>query len=626
MTPAYGWTGELLWVDLSSNQITRVPTSDFEPERYIGGVGLNTKVFWELGSPTADALDPDSPLIISIGPLTGISGPFNRAEVGGIAPQAYPRELHAYSGFGGKFPSELKYAGYDGIVVVGQADRPVYLSIQDEDVEIRDADDVWGLDTFETQQVLMARHPSASVLAIGPAGENLSRIAVILNETASCAGQGGYGAVMGSKSLKAIVVRGTGTAKVARPDELLELFGQRHRSGEWEAGPQQTWGRYPLVGGSIRATMESRYLKKFSGCYGCPFQCQGFYDVPGTGKGVQMCTECWYGWFAGGCAEGMWDGNIMSQKLGINNRELLGVMIFLVSGVGDGIFSSSDVGLTSIPMLDSSSLPEYGGREVHHRFLEELLGGIADGTSPFSQGLARAAEQLGRGAVDHYDTGYPAFGYHSHHIEGVASALHWATDTRDPFNSCHDYTSVFGWNPDVAEHFGVPGGHFIGHRRMVYNRSERSTVWVQHHQCVKNSLPICEYASLPDLFFHPPTMDIRIFESRLLSAVTGVDTSPDELWAAGERIWNLRRAVMVLREDRHRQDDTLNHHWFEQIVGAGDEVLPEPLDRARWEDLKDRYYLLRGWNVDTGRPARAKLEQLGMGEVADTLESAGRLG
>jgi aldehyde:ferredoxin oxidoreductase len=131
---------------------------------------------------------------------------------------------------------------------------------------------------------------------------------------------------------------------------------------------------------------------------------------------------------------------------------------------------------------------------------------------------------------------------------------------------------------------------------------------------------------MPDLFYHPPTMDIRIFESRLLSAVTGVDTSAEELWEAGERIWNLRRAVMVLREDRQRADDTLNHHWFERIVGAGDEVLPEPLDRARWEDVKDRYYELRGWNVSDGRPTRAKLEQLGMGEVANTLESAGRLG
>jgi aldehyde:ferredoxin oxidoreductase len=143
---------------------------------------------------------------------------------------------------------------------------------------------------------------------------------------------------------------------------------------------------------------------------------------------------------------------------------------------------------------------------------------------------------------------------------------------------------------------------------------------------VKNSLPICEYASLPDLFFHPPEMDIRILESSLLSAVTGLDFGTGRLWKAGERIWNLRRAVMVLRENRLREDDTLNHYYFEQIVGAGDETLPEPLDPAQWEDVKDRYYELRGWNVANGRPTRPKLEQLDMVEVADTLENAGKLG
>jgi aldehyde:ferredoxin oxidoreductase len=626
MSPQYGWAGELVWVDLSSRQVSTVATNDFEPRRYLGGVGLNTKIFWDLGSPTVDAFDPDSPLIISVGPLTGVSGPFNRAEVGGIAPQAYPDELHAYSGFGGKFPSELKYAGYDGIVVVGQADGPVYLLIHDDTVEIRDADDLWGRDTFEAQELLMDRHPDASVLAIGPAGENLSRISVILNETASCAGQGGYGAVMGSKRLKAVVVRGTGSVKVADPDQLLALLSERRRAGEWRAGPHQTWGRYPLTGGPIRSVMENQYLEKFSGCYGCPFQCQGFYDVPGTGKGVQMCTECWYGFFSGDDAEGMWDGNILTQQLGINNREMLGVMIFLITGVEQGAFTRADAGVSFIPMLDYANQPGYGGKDVHHQFLLELLGGIADGTSPFSQGLARAAVQLGSAAVELFDREYPAFGYHNHHIECVPSALHWATDTRDPFNSCHDYTSSFGWRADVADHFGVPGGNLTPYRRMVYDDAERSTVWVQHHQCVKNSLPICEYASMPDLFFHPPQMDVRILESSLLTAVTGVDYSANRLWRQGERIWNLRRAVMVLRENRRRADDTLNHYWFEEIVGVPGETLPEPIDRPQWEAVKDRYYALRGWNPTNGRPTRANLEDLGMGDVADTLEAAGRIG
>jgi aldehyde:ferredoxin oxidoreductase len=624
---ACGWAGEIIWVDLSKREVTKRPTSEFEPEKYIGGVGLGTRIFWELGCPDVDAFHPDSPLLVSVGPLTGSSGPFSRAEVCGIAPQSYPRELFAYSGFGGKFPSELKYAGYDAIVVVGKADKPAYIVVNDGEIAIRDASHLWGVDTFATQEALIGDHPKASAMTIGPAGENLSRIAVILNETASSAGQGGYGAVMGSKNLKAIVVRGTGTQRVARPRELLELLEERRKAGEWAAGPYQTWGRYPLCGEPIRSEMEQKYLKKFSGCYGCPYQCQGFYDMPGIGKGGQMCTEAWYGWFSGGSSEGMWEGNILSQKLGINNAELIGLMIFVWEGVARGILRREDLGLSSIPQIDNSTAPKFGGQEAHHTFLTELLQGIAGGSSPFSQGVARAAEQLGPQAIDLYNSIFPAYGYRNHHIEGVGAALHWATDTRDPFNSCHDYTTSFGRDADVAAHFGLAGGYLNGpDRKNVYERAEHETVWVQHHQCLKNSLPICEWASMPSLFFHPPAMDLRIFESRLFSAITGIDASADELWRAGERIWNLRRAIMVLRENRRREDDTLSQPWFERIVGSGDEVLPEPLDREQWEAVKDRYYALCGWSVDTGRPSRAKLGELGMKEMADTLQSAGRLG
>ena len=623
MQTLFGWTGKLLWIDLTTRKISVVPTSDFKPEDFIGGVGLNTKIFWELGSPKVKAFHPDNPLLIAIGPLTGASGPFNRAEICGIAPQTFPDELFAYSGFGGKFPSELKYAGYDGIVVLGRADRPVYIQIDNQDVRIKDAAGVWGADTFVTQQKLMKQHPSSSVLAIGPAGESMSRISVILNETASCAGQGGYGAVMGSKNLKAIVVRGTGSIKIARPEKFLDILTERQRAGEWTAGPHQTWGRVPLTGGIIQRKMRRAHLKKYSGCYGCPFQCQGFYSISDIGAGGQMCVEAWYGWFSGDSPEGYWEGNILSQKLGVNNYELLGIMIFLSYALRNGAVKKEDVGLTIFPVLDNSGKPQLGGQEAHHRFLTELVGGIADGSSPLSQGLARAARQLGPQAERIFESMYPARGYTSHHIETIPAALHWATDSRDPFNSCHDYTTTFGRNSRVASYFGFEGGQM--RIRDIYDGAERETAWVQHHQCVKNSLPMCEYTTMPDLYFHPPAMDVRTFESSLLSAITGLDYTPDSLWKAGERIWNLRRAIMVLREDRKREDDTLSHVWFKRRSGGG-QSLAAAIDEEKWEALKDRYYELCGWDAKTGRPKREGLETLGLGSAANKLEKAGRLG
>jgi aldehyde:ferredoxin oxidoreductase len=621
----YGWTGKVLWVDLTNRKIRIVPTSDFEPEKYLGGVGLNSKIFWEMGCLKVDAFDPQSPLLISIGPVTGMAGPFSRAEVCGIAPQSYPQETFAYSGIGGKIAVEIKYAGYDALVIVGKSDPPVYLSIVDDQVKLNDAKSIWGLDTFETQKTLMANHAKAAVLTIGPAGENLCRVAIILNETASAAGQGGYGAVMGSKNLKAIVVKGSGSMKVARPDVLMKLQQQRMEAREWLEGGAQSWGRYPLTRGAIANDMRFNRLKRMGGCHGCTYQCMGFYDIPGIGKGAQMCVEAWYGWFSGDSSEGYWEGNILSQKLGINNYELLGIMSWLLTM--RGMVDKKALGITSIPIIDKSGQPQFGGKDVHHQFLTELLGGMASGKSLLSQGLGRAADKLGPATKAAFNANFPARGYTSHHIENVGSALHWALDSRDPYNSCHDYTipfQGFGYNTQVASHFGLPGGDMIGGRRNVYERTEYQTVWVQNHQSIKNSMPICEYASMPGSFFHPPGMDIRIFEANILSAVTGIDYPVERLWETGERIMAMRRAIAVSRENRSREQDDLHQLWFERRMGA--QYLGAPLDRGQWEALKDRYYVVRGWNRKNGQPTRASLEKLGMKGVADRLEKEDRLG
>jgi aldehyde:ferredoxin oxidoreductase len=161
---------------------------------------------------------------------------------------------------------------------------------------------------------------------------------------------------------------------------------------------------------------------------------------------------------------------------------------------------------------------------------------------------------------------------------------------------------------------------------MVYDRTEYQTAWVQNHQSIKNSLPICEYASMPFRFFHPPAMDIRIFESGILSAVTGIDYSVGKLWETGDRIHTLQRAVAVMRENRTRKQDDLSQVWFERRVGGETDSLAAPLDRVQWEALKDRFYAVRGWNPANARPTGTRLVQLGMKDVADKLQSAGRLG
>jgi len=635
---SYGWAGKVLQVDLSNEIVKKVPTADYPPEEFIGGVGLNAKIFWELGCPKVSAFDPGNPLIISVGPLTGMYGPFGRGEICAVSPQCYPDELFTYSGFGGMFPAEMKYAGYDGIVILGKAEKPVYLSINDEHVEIKDANDLWGVDTFEAQKVLTTDEPESSILVIGPAGENLSRIAVVLNETKFAAGQGGFGGVMGSKKLKAIAVRGTGVVTVAKPEEVLELTRTIMDENK-KLYPLRLFFKTPYTAPQeTRDVFVKKYFKKHYGCYGCPLQCVSINYVPGVGLGGASCADwLWAPKFSIDPRD-IWEANILNQRLGINIYEgMLGVAGLLALSFEAGILTTKeieeDIGLPAPKWL--------GGTATNREFLAKLLNKIASGESPYTEGTARLAEYFGKKLVHGEKLVYlskelyTARGYAFHHVDNLGSALHWATDTRDPIDSCHDYKNTLAPKEQfqkVVEHFGLPpyeSYQIVDLSRTVYEGAERVTAWVQDNQCLKNSLPVCEFWSGLTSFYNPPKMDLRIFESKMLSAVTGLDMDVNKLRRAAERIRNLCRAITVKRENRTRENDTLNEPYFEKVItcfaGSATGLVNGPINKAKFEELKDRYYELRGWDVNTGWPTRAKLEELGLKDVADELASIGKL-
>jgi aldehyde:ferredoxin oxidoreductase len=531
------------------------------------------------------------------------------------------------------FPAEMKYAGYDSIVILGKADKPVYLSIHDENVETKDAADLWGLETFEAQKVLMNDEPEASILVIGPAGENLSRIAVILNETKFAAGQGGFGGVMGSKNLKAIAVRGTGVVAVAKPDKVMELTRtiiEENRKMNWLRLMFRTPYTAPQETKDIFAR---KYFKKQYGCYGCPLQCHSIHYIPGIGLcGASCANWLWAPIFSSDPKE-VWEANVLSQRLGINTFEVMGgIPALLALSLEAGILTrkeiEEDIGLPAPKWL--------GGTATNHEFLTVLLHKIANGESPYAEGTARFTEYFrkkmvsGEKLMDLYKELHTAHGYAFHHVDNLGSALHWATDTRDPIDSCHDYKNPSV--PEANEHFGLPpydDYQIVDLSKTVYQGAERVAAWVEDNQCLKNSLPACEFWSMIPSFYNPPQMDLRIFESSLLSAVTGLDMDVDKLAKAGERIWNLRRAIMVKRENRTREDDTLNEPYFKKAIkcygGTATGLVNGPIDKAKFEALKDRYFELRGWDVNTGWPTRPKFEELGLKDVADELASIGKL-
>jgi aldehyde:ferredoxin oxidoreductase len=263
MENAYGWKGTLLRINLASGETQTSPTAELA-ERFIGGRGFISKIYWDEVDTKTDALDPASPLMLMTGPLSGTpAASANRWFIAGKSPLLYPEQF-GLGNVGGSMAIKIKAAGLDGIIITGKAKKPSYLHIKDGKIKIEDAAGLWGCEIPDTLERLRSQHgKNAEVVCIGPAGENKVRFAIAMSDNGACGGSG-FGAVMGSKNLKAIVVEGTGKAAVAKPDELKKINSQ------------------------IRSLMEGRLLMdpniegieliKRSPCPGCPSGCpRGLY-------------------------------------------------------------------------------------------------------------------------------------------------------------------------------------------------------------------------------------------------------------------------------------------------------------------------------------------------------------
>ena len=220
----YGWVGKILKVDLTKMKVSIISTYQYVP-KLIGGRGVGAMLYWEEVPPECKAFDPENALIFMTGPATGTLAPAAGRFYVACKSPVNIKETYCPSVPGGHWGPELKFAGYDGIVVKGKAAKPVYLWINNGEVEIRSANYIWGNTVSNTMLQIYKQHgPKARILCIGPAGENLCREAAIIIDSEHATGISGAGAVMGSKNLKAIVVLGTGAVKVAKPQELMDLW------------------------------------------------------------------------------------------------------------------------------------------------------------------------------------------------------------------------------------------------------------------------------------------------------------------------------------------------------------------------------------------------------------------
>ena len=290
----YGWAGKILRVDLTTGRTTDIPTSKYVPE-FMGGRALGARIYWDEVPPETGAYAPENKLIFMTGPAVGTLAPTaNRVTVTGKSPVPYPVECYFYSSMGGHWGPELKFAGYDGLVVQGRALEPSYLWIHDGGAEIRDAKHLWGKISRDAQIGIRKIHGETTrSVVIGPAGENLCREAIISSDTAFATGQGGFGAVMGSKNLKAIAVKGSGGVSVAKPAELMKLYDYFARlatckPGEGRQNPVRYMKYYTSAirgvlvdhriddvdDSAIGEEVDRGWVKRRAGgCFACPVSC-----------------------------------------------------------------------------------------------------------------------------------------------------------------------------------------------------------------------------------------------------------------------------------------------------------------------------------------------------------------
>jgi aldehyde:ferredoxin oxidoreductase len=634
-----GWAGQILRINVGNERTQVIPTREYS-ENLLGGLGIAARIAWDEIDPGINAFDAGNKLIFATGPLTGTLAPGSgRMEIVGKSPRTFPVESVTRSGMGGHWGVELKRAGYDAVILEGRADEPVYIRIDQGNVEFCDATPLWGMDTYSTQKWLKEKHGSQSqVVCIGPAGENKSRIATIITETSFSSGKSGFGAVMGTKKVKGIVVDGSGgQIEVVHPGCLIKLAAQYSELIGYNPMREWTVGYCPPA-------HHVRFFKKYrtgnASCFGCPMQCFAFIKVPDLEPAQVHCINYYYMKpaydFYGETLEGdqaIWQSIVLCNKLGLCTFEMAGLVPWLTDLFKAGLIDEKDSGLP---------LRKTGSRE----FIEDLLSGIAFRKhigDILAEGAPRAADML-PDAWPLYEKYYPAHGQTEHNSvrDFPAIALLWALDSRDPMIDHHAYRHLSVSRQRWPRPHQLPlekaqaiSEKIFGSKTAIdhgtYAQKSKVVAYCQNRSAVIDSLVLCDF--LFPIFTsqsRPDRMGDTTAESKLLSAVTGIDFDEKALEHIGERIWNIQRAIMV-REGRTPAEDTLHPSYFRkqddkrEAQKAGQSVAiisadhTNPVPRQAFEEAKTEYYKIRGWDPHTGCPTHKTLSDLGLEDIADEL-------
>jgi aldehyde:ferredoxin oxidoreductase len=621
---------KIAYIDLSTGEIETGPIPIEIRNLYLGGRGLDMYLLYNHLEPGIDPLGPDNVLTVSAGLLVGtLASASSRTHIGAKSPLT---GFLGSSNMGGFFAPELRFAGFDHLVIKGKAESPVYLWIHDGEIEIRDASDVWGENVFDTQELIKDElgDPEVKALCIGIAGENLVRFANVMTGMKDAAGRSGMGAVMGSKNLKAIAVRGTMSVDIRFPEEALEYNHQllEHIGSTKFAQIMQKWGTMFIygvtnttglvrnrnfqsnqqVGGNIECEHIEEYSLGTEGCYGCIIHCRHKYlikDGPYAGtyaEGPEYTSQGAFGMEVG-CNNfrTVLVGNHLVNKYGLDTLEVGSMIAWAMELYEKGILTEEDTDGLKLEWGNDEAVLEMITRIAERKGLGDIL----------AEGPLRAVEKIGQDSLKYLIHVKGMSNLHSDERPTPSLALGIATGSR---GSDHLRSRPAIDLYHLPEHLlrKIYGGPkpYDGPLTSDYTSYEGKPRMVQWQEMMYEAIDcagICKYHTI---FLSP---NLIAFEelSKLIHYNTGLEFTTEEIWDIADRAYTIER-LFNIREGLTRADDWLVDRYFDEPTPLGLPVVRgRSLDRDKFRQMIDEYYELHGWDED-GVPRPETLEKLGL--------------
>lgn len=617
-----GYTGKYLDINLKTGAIDKKPLDQAMMKQFIGGGGFSAKILWDELPKDTDPLGPDNLMILVTGPMTGTLAPTgNSWYVGFRSPVT---GIYGEGRGGGYWGPELKYAGYDYIIFREKSTKPVYLWINNDEVELKTADHLWGKDVFDMTHQLEETHPGAKILGIGPAGENLVKCASIMSDLYRSAGRGGAGAVMGSKNLKAVVVYGSQDIKIADPEGFKEILAEVNKliyAHPATAALLPDYGTASLVNGMSafgalptrnfqsgvfeRAEqisgekMAATILIKTRSCFACNIHCTRY----------TMVNE---GEYAGVESEGpeYETVNAFGSRCGVDNLEAIAMANMNANRLGVDTISAGTLISFAMELHEKGilSTEECNGLDLYfgnHKAMNVLLQDIAYRKGlgdTLAEGVREAAKRIGKGA--------DIYAMHVKGLELTATEPRAAQDSGlshsiasrggDHLRPWGPAFTLFNFGNEEMDLSGTPDPIVPEDKARVVRAMERTAIFTDLNGMCKFTV-LCNTLAPSHL-------------AKLYSTITGLALSPDDLSVIVDRVLTLQRALNIYKFGMNPKQDILPDRLMNEPAPNG----PAKGKVVQLAPMLKEYYENAGWDPE-GYPKMEIYDTLGLGFVKEAM-------